>query len=461
MRILHYLCGIPPVRGGGMIKYALDLMEAQGHMDEIFLLIPGRISFCPRNRKKIAIQHSGSWKHVPLYRIKNPLPVPMANGIRDVAWFTQKCDMGVYIRFMEELRPDVFHVHTLMGLHLECLLAAKNLGIKIVFTTHDYFGICPKTDLVCGGQNCEKPGIHCGKCCQYAFSTKRLLLEQSTLYRFYRHQGFLKTILQSKYLKRSMTSLRSCQPHIAEENGRQKGETGDYQVLLGYYRKAFDLVDYYFFNSLLTREVYERHLGKRSGEVISISNASVADRREERSINGKQIHIGYFGGDAPYKGYGLLVGAAEELYTEGINNFSLEIYGVREGRDFPFCHYHDAYQPADLGKVFATIDLLAVPSQWQETFGMVVLEALSYGVPVLVTEKVGAKDLLRGVNGFLGIIVPDDKEELRKTLKSLCLAPKLIEQMNRNIMGVEMRFDFAKHVEDIRKRYNKHEEERR
>jgi len=40
------------------------------------------------------------------------------------------------------------------------------------------------------------------------------------------------------------------------------------------------------------------------------------------------------------------------------------------------------------------MDVLAVPSSWMETFGMVVLEALSCGVPVIVTEKVGAKDII-------------------------------------------------------------------
>ena len=35
-----------------------------------------------------------------------------------------------------------------------------------------------------------------------------------------------------------------------------------------------------------------------------------------------------------------------------------------------------------------------MPSLWQETFGYGVLEALSYGVPVLISGNVGAKDIL-------------------------------------------------------------------
>lgn len=48
------------------------------------------------------------------------------------------------------------------------------------------------------------------------------------------------------------------------------------------------------------------------------------------------------------------------------------------------------------------IDLVVVPSQYYETFGFNTLEALSFGKPVIVTENVGAKDLvLNGKNGFI------------------------------------------------------------
>ena len=44
--------------------------------------------------------------------------------------------------------------------------------------------------------------------------------------------------------------------------------------------------------------------------------------------------------------------------------------------------------------MYGEIDILIVPSKWKESFGLVVLEALSYNVEVYVSENVGAKDLL-------------------------------------------------------------------
>lgn len=35
-----------------------------------------------------------------------------------------------------------------MGLHCEFVDAAKELGIKTIFTSHDYFGLCPKVTFL-------------------------------------------------------------------------------------------------------------------------------------------------------------------------------------------------------------------------------------------------------------------------------------------------------------------------
>lgn len=65
---------------------------------------------------------------------------------------------------------------------------------------------------------------------------------------------------------------------------------------------------------------------------------------------------------------------------------------------------HNRYSYMDLEKIFDETDLVIVPSIWRETFGYAVLEALSYGVPVLISGNVGAKDIL--VQGA-GIVIKD------------------------------------------------------
>ena len=79
------------------------------------------------------------------------------------------------------------------------------------------------------------------------------------------------------------------------------------------------------------------------------------------------------------------------------------------------------------------IDILVLPSIWHETFGFTVLEAQSYGVPVVVSSNVGAKDLIsEGNNGF---IFEPNKEALKEKLKYIFDSDKtLLEKMNRYII---------------------------
>ncbi|MCK9197470.1 MAG: glycosyltransferase family 4 protein, partial [Syntrophales bacterium] len=69
----------------------------------------------------------------------------------------------------------------------------------------------------------------------------------------------------------------------------------------------------------------------------------------------------------------------------------------------------------DLEYIYATGDLYAMLSKF-DTFGMVVLEAMAKGLPVVISGNVGARDLVReGVNGFV-IENTGDAESVAKVL---------------------------------------------
>ena len=464
MRILHYLPGLPPVRGGGLIKYALDLMEAESEKNDVFLLIPGAIDKKRENRKQIWIRRAGKWKNIPVYRIKNPLPIPMGNGILDIEEFTLPCEENVYYEFLQDLRPDVIHVHTFMGLHKEFLEMAHKLTIPIVNTTHDYFGICPTANLVCRNKICDAPGKLCGECSRGAFSEKRLLLEQSVPYRLYRQSDFLIKLLQMDALKKRMNSMRSKMPEMTTEeeatqddiqhdtitpmDNHNSPSEEEYARLLGYYREMFGKITYFHFNSFVTKQIYEQYLGELPGEVLFICNKSVTDKRTVHESTGK-IKIGFLGGDVPFKGLRRLQKVVGKLYGKGNRQIELQIYGSLERKEYPFCKYYDAYKQEERDAVFGKMDILAVPSSWMETFGMVVLEALSYGVPVVVTDKVGAKGLIENREQPMGIILPDEDSAWEECLTDLRENCNKIKEMSRNICGADMDLNYSTHVDDM------------
>jgi UDP-glucose:(heptosyl)LPS alpha-1,3-glucosyltransferase len=84
----------------------------------------------------------------------------------------------------------------------------------------------------------------------------------------------------------------------------------------------------------------------------------------------------------------------------------------------------------DVESYYAAADLLALPAA-QEAFGNVVLEALSSGLPVLVSHEVGAAELLSGAL-LRGIVdKPDDSVELEGKLVALleqAADPELIKE---------------------------------
>ena len=84
----------------------------------------------------------------------------------------------------------------------------------------------------------------------------------------------------------------------------------------------------------------------------------------------------------------------------------------------------------DLEAVFAETDLLVVPSICPETFGYVALEALSCGVPVLLSGNVGARDIL--AQGA-GIVIEDiTAVKLYDTLRGI--TRRQLREMERVIL---------------------------
>ena len=82
-------------------------------------------------------------------------------------------------------------------LYREVLEEAKNLGIKLVFTTHDYFGICPKVTLFRNNQICDGDCGKCEKCNERALSIKKIKILQSPLYRGLKDTKVVKKLRKS------------------------------------------------------------------------------------------------------------------------------------------------------------------------------------------------------------------------------------------------------------------------
>ena len=187
MNILHYALGFPPYRTGGLTKFCVDLMVQQAKRgNNVALLWPGKMRAID---KRVKIKKHGYVKLmgqiIGSYEIINPLPIPYDEGISITSMFMADTDKMYYARILDELKPDIIHVHTLMGIHKAFLKIAKEKDIRLVFTAHDFFPICSKVTLFKDGAICDnaKKCLDCEYCNSTALSVKKMWLLQSDFYR--------------------------------------------------------------------------------------------------------------------------------------------------------------------------------------------------------------------------------------------------------------------------------------
>ena len=108
--------------------------------------------------------------------------------------------------------------------------------------------------------------------------------------------------------------------------------------------------------------------------------------------------------------------ALDDLWESGKQDFILKMFGPVP-QPAPYMQVQpEGFRHDELPEILSDTDVLVAPSVWYETFGFTVLEALSFGVPVIVTDHVGARDVV----GQGGLVIPaGDDAALRQTIESL------------------------------------------
>jgi len=116
----------------------------------------------------------------------------------------------------------------------------------------------------------------------------------------------------------------------------------------------------------------------------------------------------------------LIAGAGDQ--KENLKNLA------KKNVDIKFIGYIEDKEKA---KYFSIADFFVFPTH-NDAWGFVINEALYYGLPIISTDKAGARELIE--NGKNGFIIPDnDVDALVKSLKKLLDDPKLLAKMKENV----------------------------
>lgn len=219
----------------------------------------------------------------------------------------------------------------------------------------------------------------------------------------------------------------------------------NYQKLLEYYKECFDLVDCFHFNSETAGLVYKRYIPSCNGKVISITHCGIKDNRRHKNFKDKVLQIGFIGNSTPYKGLPLLISILESLGKS--DSWDLSVWGGGLGKhpSLPV-YYKGKFGPSTITDVYDAIDVLVVPSIWKETFSLVTLEALSYGVPVIVSDNVGAQDIVKEYNPRF---VYHSEDELKCLLKEILKDRSLLQEFNQKVLDMPWKHGMEEHAKEI------------
>jgi len=267
--------------------------------------------------------------------------------------------MGARVgRILKRERPDVLQTGNLLGFSVAVWRAADSLGVPVVQMLHDYYLGCPNSSMFRNGRNCAS---QCTVCRTYTAPRRAL-------------SGTPAAVISLSH--RTLDRLEGC--------GLFPGEA--------------ETVVIHGASQLKIHALKSRPL--RSADALT---------------------LGYLGRIAPNKGIEFMLDAVLRvegprvrvlLGGSGEASYLADLQARYASPAVQFCAF---VKPEEF---FERIDVLVVPSLWEEPLGRVIYEAYAHGVPSIVTRMGGMPEIVEeGVTGF--VIEPGDVPGLARRVQQL------------------------------------------
>jgi glycosyltransferase involved in cell wall biosynthesis len=302
-------------------------------------------------------------------------------------------------KIIDRLNVDVAHIHSIQNMGIGIIELLHSRDIAIVTTVHDCWWLCERMFMI------DVKGKYC-------------------------HQNQI-----------DMDVCRFCVNDFNKAVSRK-------QRLFA----ALEKSDTLLFPSQFHKELYvangfreEKCLVNKNGvQLPKIIDGDVAST-EKRRARDKVISFGFVGGPGDIKGAPLIKRAFDDLPH---SNYQLLLVDGAQNRGLSWAKSFNWKIPGELIIVppynrdnmddfFSSIDVLLFPSQWKESFGLTVREAISRGVWVIVTDAGGiVEDCVEGVNSN---IVPMDGDyiPLRDSIKAILDAGHAPALQDRTVVSIE------------------------
>jgi phosphatidylinositol alpha-mannosyltransferase len=181
----------------------------------------------------------------------------------------------------------------------------------------------------------------------------------------------------------------------------------------------------------------------------------------QREIDGKLrlLFVGRLGDDR--KGFRYLLAAYERLLARKVG-VTLDVVGeagATQVPDLPGLTYHGPVSLEELVKRYQQCDVFVAPSTGQESFGIVLLEAMATAKPIVCSAIDGYCQVVNSDNAVL--VPPGDSEAIENAIVELSLSSDRLVAIGQRNRCAALGYDWASITPRIREQYCEVLEERR
>ena len=462
MKILFLSDGIYPNYVNGVsiyLHYFLRELHSLGIACGLAHVLNSRLFGNPTLQQTTldGIRHFGI-KNAPLF-MGDSLENPLGN-------LTQPNLERLFDKILKLEQPDLLHIHELHRMPAAVMRIARQKSIPVIVTVHDYWFICPLFQLFTPQETiCSGPdhGRNCVVTC----------LAGDWLTRAYRRTVRLsKDTLLEKILKKARTGYKKIKKDALWQTSRGRSVKKNYNNLklkaktakLG--RRQFELnqllntVETIHCVSTAAARTFVQHgLDENKIDVQQLGVKAIDwIEFKQRKMHRPPLRLAFLGHLGPSKGIQIVLEAVQQFPKDLVQ---LHIYGKAYPEDLLYVQqaaaasknifYHGPYQYRNLQSVFDSMHALVIPSIWNETLGMIGLEAQAAGVPVIASKLGGMTDYVtEGVNGLF--FRPGDVEQLVELIHKIFEDPSLIASLSANAIRPD---DISNHARYMVQLYEK------
>src|SRR6476620_9259267 len=341
---------------------------------------------------------------------------------------------------LDATNPDILHVHNLLNLSFDLPRIARERGIAVVATLHDYTLVCPS-----GGQRVHVSESHgcdsmdpdrCARC-----FGQSPLAQQMRAAKITRGVGGR---LIGRAGRAALTLAPALVPKLLKTVNGAEISDHDIRRRLGYARQVFESIDLFVAPSHSMAEEFCR-LGMPQDRV-EVSDYGFRITRpvtDARRARGEPLRIGFVGTLVWHKGVHVLIEAARKLRGP----YELQLHGdtsvfpdyfatLRQAAADSAVAFRGGFDRDRVEAVYDAFDVLVVPSLWPENSPLVIHEAFMHGMPVVAARVGGIPELVsHDINGLL--YEPFSAESLAASLQRLIDDPDLLPRLSARVSKVK------------------------